>query len=138
MSLAKSVQNKLIKVVPIRPDGTPAEDVDSFDPGMESDRAQSAMKLAILGPVLLTIGWLLMNVNNLIVGCVAFGLRLSILVTAPVAMLVGSNELKALLAGRRPESIKAQASMARLLGGLGFLFVLLYGLWLFKTQYSSR
>ena len=51
-------------------------------------------------------------------------------------MLVGSNELKALLAGNRPESIKGQASMARLLGGLGFLFVILYGLWLFITKYS--
>lgn len=137
VSLAKTVQNKLIKVVPLRPDGTPAQDVDSFDPGMESDRAQSAMKLAILGPVLLAIGWLLMNVNNLIIGCLAFGLRFSILVTAPVAMLVGSNELKALLAGKRPESIKTQASMARLLGGLGFLFVVIYGLVLFITQYSS-
>ena len=136
MSLARSVQNRLIKIVPLRPDGTPAEDIDSLDPGMESDRAQSAMKLAIVGPVLVTIGWLLMNVNNLIVGCLAFGLRFSILVTAPVAMLVGSNELKALAAGKRPESIKGQAGMARLLGGLGFLFVLLYGLWLFVTQYS--
>jgi hypothetical protein len=102
---------------------------------MESTRATAAMKLSIAGPVLLTVGWLLMWVNNLIVGVLAFGLRMAILV-APVAMLVGSNELKAHAAGNRPDSVKGPASMARTLGALGFLFVIGYAVQRFAFNYD--
>jgi hypothetical protein len=128
------INAKLIHVVPLTPAGDPIEPVSGFDPGMESTRADSAMKLSIAGPVLLGVGWLLMNVNNLIVGVLAFGMRMTILV-APVAMLVGSNELKAHAEGNRPDSMKGPASMARNLGALGFLFVIGYALQRFILTY---
>jgi branched-chain amino acid transport system permease protein len=135
VSLARMINNKLIKVVPLTPAGEPIEPMSSFDPGMESNRADSAMKLSIAGPVLLGVGWLLMWVNNLIVGVLAFGLRMAILL-APVAMLVGSNELKAHAAGNRPDSVKGPASMARTLGALGFLFVIGYAVQRFAFNYD--
>lgn len=135
VSLARMINNKLIKVVPLTPAGEPIEPMSSFDPGMESNRADSAMKLSIAGPVLLGVGWLLMWVNNLIVGVLAFGLRMAILL-APVAMLVGSNELKAHAAGNRPDSVKGPASMARTLGALGFLFVIGYAAQRFAFNYD--
>lgn len=135
VSLARMINNKLIKVVPLTPAGDPIEPMSSFDPGMESNRADSAMKLSIAGPVLLGVGWLLMWVNNLIVGVLAFGLRMAILL-APVAMLVGSNELKAHAAGNRPDSVKGPASMARTLGALGFLFVIGYAVQRFAFNYD--
>jgi branched-chain amino acid transport system permease protein len=134
VSLARMINAKLIHVVPLTPAGDPIEPVSGFDPGMESTRADAAMKLSIAGPVLLGVGWLLMNVNNLIVGVLAFGLRMTILV-APVAMLVGSNELKAHAEGNRPDSVKGPASMARTLGALGFLFVIGYALQRFILTY---
>ena len=76
-----------------------------------------------------------MAVNNLIVGVVAFGLRISIIVLAPVAMLVGINELKAHADGNRPDSIKGPATMARTLGALGFLFVIGYAVQRFVLTY---
>jgi branched-chain amino acid transport system permease protein len=135
VSLARLVQSKLIKVVPLTPSGEPIQPLDSMDPGMESTRANTAMKMAVIGPVLLAVGWLLMAVNSLIVGVLAFGLRMTILM-APVAMLVGSNELKAHAAGNRPDSVKGPASMARLLGGLGFLFVIAYAVQRFALNYD--
>ena len=134
MSLGRMVSDKLIKVVPLTPAGAPIQPLDSFDPGMESTRADTAMKMSIAGPILLAVGWLLMAVNNLIVGVFAFGLRMAILM-APVAMLVGSNELKAHEAGNRADSVKGPASMARLLGGLGFLFVIGYAVQRFVFTY---
>ena len=134
VSLARMINNKLIHVVPLTPAGEPIEPMSSFDPGMESTRADAAMKLSIAGPVLLTVGWLLMLVNNLVVGVLAFGLRMAILV-APVAMLVGSNELKAHADGNRPDSVKGPASMARTLGFLGFLFVIGYAVQRFVFTY---
>ena len=134
VSLARLINNKLIHIVPLTPAGAPIEPMSGFDPGMESTRADSAMKLSIAGPVLLGVGWLLMNVNNLMVGVLAFGMRMTILV-APVAMLVGSNELKAHAEGNRPDSVKGPASMARNLGALGFLFVIGYALQRFILTY---
>ncbi|HJL99826.1 MAG TPA: hypothetical protein QF846_09295, partial [Acidimicrobiales bacterium] len=64
----------------------------------------------------------------------AFGLRMTILL-APVAMLVGSNELKAHAAGNRPDSVAGPANMARLLGGLGTLFVVVYAVQRFVLTY---
>ena len=75
-----------------------------------------------------------MGVNNLIVGVLAFGLRMTILM-APVAMLVGSNELKAHAAGNRPDSVQGPANMARLLGAAGTLFVIVYALQRFILNY---
>ena len=76
-----------------------------------------------------------MNVNNLLVGVLAFGLRMAILVLAPVAMLVGSNELAAHADGNRPDSTKGPATMARTLGALGFLFVIGYAIQRFVQTY---
>jgi hypothetical protein len=134
VSLARMVQSKLIKVVPLTPAGDPIQPVSSFDPGMESKRADSALKLSIVPPVLLAVGWLLMNVDSLIVGVFAFGLRMTILL-APVAMLVGSNELKAHADGNRPDSVQGTANMARLLGAAGTLFVIVYVLQRFIMNY---
>ena len=134
VSLARMVQSKLIKVVPLTPAGEPIEPLSNFDPGMESTRADAAVKLAVVPPVLLAVGWLLMQVNNLIVGVLAFGLRMTILM-APVAMLVGSNELKAHAAGNRPDSVQGPANMARLLGAAGTLFVIVYALQRFIVNY---
>ena len=135
VSVGRMVQDKLIKVVPLTPSGQPIQPLDSFDPGMESTRADTAMKISIVAPILLAVGWLLMAVNSLIVGVLAFGLRMTILM-APVAMLVGSNELKAHAAGNRADSVKGPASMARLLGGLGFLFVIAYAVQRFALNYD--
>ena len=134
VSLARLVSDKLIKVVPLTPAGDPIEPLANFDPGMESTRADSAVKMAVIPPVLLAAGWLLMAVNNLIVGVIAFGLRMTILL-APVAMLVGANELKAHAAGNRPDSVTGPANMARLLGGLGTLFVVVYAVQRFVLTY---
>jgi len=134
VSLARLVSDKLIKVVPLTPAGDPIEPLANFDPGMESTRADSAVKMAVIPPVLLAAGWLLMAVNNLIVGVLAFGLRMTILL-APVAMLVGANELKAHAAGNRPDSVTGPANMARLLGGLGTLFVVVYAVQRFVLTY---
>ena len=134
VSLARMVQSKLIKVVPLTPAGDPIQPISSFDPGMESKRADSALKLAIVPPVLLAVGWLLMNVDSLIVGVFAFGLRMTILL-APVAMLVGSNELKAHADGNRADSVQGTANMARLLGAAGTLFVIVYALQRFVVNY---
>ena len=134
VSLGRLINNKLIHIVPLTPSGESIEPMSGFDPGMESTRADTAMKLSIAGPVLLGVGWLLMNVNNLVVGVLAFGLRMTILL-APVAMLVGINELKAHADGNRPDSVKGPASMARNLGALGFVFVIGYALQRFVQTY---
>jgi len=134
VSLGRLINNKLIHIVPLTPSGESIEPMSGFDPGMESTRADTAMKLSIGGPVLLAVGWLLMNVNNLVVGVLAFGLRMTILL-APVAMLVGINELKAHADGNRPDSVKGPASMARNLGALGFVFVIGYALQRFVQTY---
>ena len=134
VSLARMVSDKLIKVVPLTPGGDPIQPLSSFDPGMESKRADTAVKMAVIPAVLLTVGWLLMAIDSLIVGVLAFGLRMTILL-APVAMLVGANELKAHAAGNRPDSVKGTASMARLLGGLGTLFVVVYAVQRFVLTY---
>ena len=135
VSLGRLVINKLLKVVPLTPAGQPIEPLSNFDPGVESTRANIAMKMSIAGPALLAVGWLLMNVNNLLVGVLAFGLRMAILVLAPVAMLVGSNELAAHADGNRPDSTKGPATMARTLGALGFLFVIGYAVQRFVQTY---
>ncbi len=134
VSLARLVSDKLIKVVPLTPAGDPIEPLSNFDPGMESTRADTAVKMAVIPPVLLAVGWLLMAVNNLIVGVLAFGLRMTILL-APVAMLVGANELKAHAAGNRPDSVAGPANMARLLGALGTVFVIAYAVQRFVLTY---
>ena len=101
---------------------------------MESTRADAAMKLSIAGPVCLAIGWLAMNINSLIVGVFAFGFRMIILF-APVAALVATNELKAHAEGKRPDSIKGPANTARLLGLLGTAFVIVYAAQRFILNY---
>ena len=135
MSLGRLINDKLIRIIPLTPAGQPIEPLSKFDPGMESTRADTAMKMSIAGPILLAVGWLLMNVNNLIVGVLAFGLRMSIVVLAPVAMLVGVNELKRHADGNRPDAIKGPATMAQTLGALGFLFVIGYAVQRFVQTY---
>ena len=135
VSLGRLINDKLIRIIPLTPAGQPIEPLSKFDPGMESTRADTAMKMSIAGPILLAAGWLLMNVNNLIVGVLAFGLRMTIVVLAPVAMLVGANELKAHADGNRPDAIKGPATMAQTVGALGFLFVIGYAVQRFVQTY---
>jgi branched-chain amino acid transport system permease protein len=137
VSLARMVNAKFIRVVPNRPDGSPIAPLESLDPGHESTRAQAAMKLILVGVVLFPIGWLMMNIDNLLVGVLAFVLRLQLLITAPVAYLVGRNELAALKAGRRPQSISGTANVAMILGAVGTLLMFVLGLLMFIDQYGS-
>lgn len=130
-SLIQGVQNKIIRVVPLTPDGAPISDMDSLDPGPDTRRSDWALRLAVIGPVALVIGWLATNVNNLIVGVFAFGFRLSIVVLAPIAIFVGSNEWRAARAGKRGDRNNLVASRGRnaaILGILGFAYFKAYAL----------
>lgn len=135
VSLGRLISSKLIRVVPLRPDGDAIVSVDAMDPGPEANRAQTAMTMSVLGPVLMIIGWLLMNVNSLYVGIVAFVLRFQLLVLAPVALMVGLNELKAVAAGKRPDSAKGPATIAAALGAAGMAFVVVMFFVLFIQNY---
>jgi len=137
VSLARIVSAKLIRVVPLRPDGEPIANLADMDPGMESTRALTAMKMAVIGLALFVLGWLAMNIDDLIVGIVAFALRMQILVLAPVAALVGANELKALADGKRPDSIKGPATIGWIVGLIGFVLILALGFLHFLDLYST-
>lgn len=137
VSLGRLVQSKLIQIIPLDPDGVPIERADDLDPGQESTKAQAAMKLAIIGAVLLPIGWLAMNINNLIVGVFAFGLRFQILILMPMALIVGLNELKAHKDGLRPDSVVGPANVARIVGAIGCAFIVLFGFFHFIDQYAK-
>ncbi len=137
VSLGRLVQSKLIRVIPLRPDGEPIQPLADLDPGPESTRAQVAMNLAIIGAVLLPLGWLAMNIDNLIVGVFAFALRFQILITMPIALIVGINELQAHKEGKRSDSMVGQANVARILGGIGTVFLVLFGFFHFVDQYAT-
>ena len=137
VSLAKLVQSKLIRVIPLRPDGEPIAPAEAMDPGMESNRASVAMKMAIIGLVLFPVGWLLMNVDNLIIGIIAFCLRMQILILAPMAAIVGMNELAAHREGKRPDSVTGPANVAKILGMVGFALIVVLGILHFIDQYAS-
>ncbi|MYG61226.1 MAG: branched-chain amino acid ABC transporter permease [Acidimicrobiales bacterium] len=120
-SMVTAIQKRIIQVVPLTPDGDPITPLSSLDPGPSSTRATWAMRFAIAGPVLLVIGWVLMNVDNLIVGTLAFALRFAIVVLAPIIVFVSMNELRAAKAGRRGENAAAVSSQAKTAGVLGVL-----------------
>lgn len=120
-SMVTAVQKRIIQVVPLTPSGDPITPLEDLDPGPSSTRATWAMRFAIAGPVLLVIGWVLMNVDNLIVGTLAFALRFAIVVLAPVIIFVSMNELRAAKAGRRGENAAAVSSQAKTAGVLGVL-----------------
>jgi branched-chain amino acid transport system permease protein len=138
VSLIRLVKIKVIRILPLDPDGTPVALVADLDPGEGSTRAQSAMKLSVIGPVLCAVGWLAMNINSLLVGALAFAMRTSLIFIAPLAMIVGLNELAALKDGKRSDSSKGPATMAVVLGGLGTLFVIGFGLWYFFDGYIDN
>ena len=120
-SMVTAIQKKIIQVVPLTPAGDPITPLANLDPGPSSTRATWAMRFAVAGPVLLVIGWVLMNVDNLIVGTLAFALRFAIVVLAPIIVFVSMNELRAVKAGRRGENAAAVSSQAKTAGVLGVL-----------------
>ncbi len=120
-SLVMLIQRMVIRVVPNKPDGTPVVPIESTDPGPESTRAKWAMRLAIIGPLAMILGWLLMNIDHLIVGVVAFVFRSSIVVMAPIAVFVGANELRAARANKRGDNAADVASQARTAAWVGIL-----------------
>ena len=124
-SMITSIQKKIIQVVPLTPDDEPVSPMADFDPGPESNRSMWAMRFAVAGPVLLIAGWVLMNMDNLIVGTVAFGMRFAIVVLAPIVVLVSMNELRATKAGLRGDNadkVASQSKIAGVLGVLGFAY----------------
>ncbi|WP_419920838.1 branched-chain amino acid ABC transporter permease [Candidatus Poriferisodalis sp.] len=130
-SMITAIQKKIIQVVPLTPDDEPVSPMAGFDPGPESNRSMWAMRFAVAGPVLLIIGWVLMNLDNLIVGTLAFGLRFAIVVLAPVVVFVSMNELRAVKAGLRGDNadkVASQAKIAGVLGVLGFAYVQTFAL----------
>ena len=130
-SMVTAVQKKIIQVVPLTPDGDPIASLDDLDPGPSSTRATWALRFAVMGPVLLVIGWVLMNVDNLILGTLAFALRFGIVVLAPIVVFVSMNELRAAKSGRRGENADAvisQATTAGVIGVLSFAYVQTFAL----------
>ena len=130
-SMVTAVQKRIIQVVPLTPAGDPIVPLAALDPGPSSTRATWALRFAVAGPVLLIIGWVLMNVDNLIVGTLAFALRFAIVVLAPIVMFVSMNELRAAKAGRRGEntaSVNSQAKTAGVLGVLGLAYIQTFAL----------
>ncbi len=130
-SMITAIQKKIIQVVPLTPDDEPVSPMAGFDPGPESNRSTWAMRFAVAGPVLLIIGWVLMNLDNLIVGTLAFGLRFAIVVLAPIVVFVSMNELRAAKAGLRGDNadkVASQAKLAGVLGVLGFAYVQTFAL----------
>ena len=120
-SMITAIQKRIIQVVPLTPAGDPITPLENLDPGPASTRAAWAMRFAVAGPVLLIIGWVLMNVDNLIVGTLAFALRFAIVVLAPIIVFVSMNELRAVKAGLRGENASAVSSQAKAAGVIGVL-----------------
>ncbi len=120
-SMVTAVQKRIIQVVPLTPAGDPITPLERLDPGPSSARSDWALRLAVIGPVLLVIGWVLMNVDNLIVGVFAFLLRFGIVVLAPIVVIVAMNERRAARAGLRGENADAVTSRATLAGVIGVL-----------------
>ena len=115
-SMVSSVQKRIIRVIPLNPDGDPVAPLEALDPGPSSTRAAWSLRLAVIGPVALTVGWVLMNVDNLLVGTLAFAMRFAVVVLAPIVVFVAMNELQAVRAGRRgsnAEAVSAQATAAK-------------------------
>ncbi len=120
-SMITAVQKKIIQVVPLTPAGDPITPLENLDPGPSSTRSSWALRLAVIGPALMVIGWVLMNVDNLIVGTLAFMLRFGIVVLAPIVVFVSMNELRAAKAGLRGENTAAVSSQAKVAGVIGVL-----------------
>lgn len=138
VSLIRLVRAKVIQVIPLDPSGTPVMSIEAMDPGESSTRADTAMKLSIVGVVACGLGWLAMNINSLIVGVVAFGMRSSLVFLGPLGLIVGLNELAALKAGNRSESSKGAATVAVVVGALGTIFVIGFSLWYFLDGYIDN
>ncbi|WP_419840874.1 branched-chain amino acid ABC transporter permease [Candidatus Poriferisodalis sp.] len=120
-SMISSVQKRIIQVVPLNPSGDPVAPIEQLDPGPASTRSTTALRLAVIGPVLLVVGWVLMNVDVLLVGVLAFMLRFAMVILAPIVAFVAMNEIRAARAGRRGENTEAVSSRAKLAGVLGIL-----------------
>ncbi|WP_419945581.1 branched-chain amino acid ABC transporter permease [Candidatus Poriferisodalis sp.] len=130
-SMITAVQKRIIQVVPLTPAGNPVTPLERLDPGPSSVRSAWALRLAVIGPVLLVVGWILMNVDNLIVGTFAFMARFAIVLLAPIVVFVAMNELRAAKAGLRGDNaaqVSAQAKMAGVLGVLSFAYIKTFAL----------
>lgn len=130
-SMVAAVQKRIIHVVPLKPNGDPITPLENLDPGPSSNRAPIALRLALIGPAALIIGWVLMNVDNLIVGVFAFMFRFAIIVLAPIAVFVAANELRAArqgLRGDRSAAVESQARVACILGILSFAYIKTFAL----------
>ena len=130
-SMVTSMQKRIIQVVPLKPSGDPITPLANFDPGPTSTRAAWALRLSIIGPVMLIAGWVLMNVDQLIVGTFAFMFRFAIIILAPIAVFAATNELRAAKAGLRGErsaAVTSQAKMAGVFGVLSFAYIQTFAL----------
>lgn len=130
-SMVTAVQKRIIQVVPLTPAGDPITPLERLDPGPSSTRSTWALRLAVIGPVLLVIGWVLMNVNNLIVGVFAFNLRFFIVALAPIVVFVAMNERRAAKAGLRGENaaaVNSRATAAGVIGVLSFAYIKTFAL----------
>ena len=130
-SMVTAVQKRLIRVVPLTPDGDPVVPLEAMDPGPASTRAAWALRLAVIGPAALIVGWVLMNVDNLMVGTLAFALRFVIVLLAPIVAFVAMNELRAVRANKRGEkadAVSAQATAAGVIGVLSFAYIKTFAL----------
>ncbi len=132
-SMIRAVQGRIFRVIPLTPDKVPIMAAADTDPGPTSTRHAWAIRFALIGPVALVLGWVLTNVDNLIVGVFAFALRFAIIILAPIAIMVGANEWRAARAGKRGDAEQTQVAETRgrtavIIGLLGFAYFQTYAL----------
>ncbi len=130
-SMVTAIQKRVIRVVPLAPSGEPITPLEGLDPGPSSTRSMTALRLAVIGPVLLIVGWVLMRFDHLIVGTLAFMLRFVIVVLAPIVIFVAMNEIRAAKAGLRgtnADTVRSRATTAGVIGVLSFAYIKTFAL----------
>jgi len=139
VSIGRMIGAKMIQVIPIKPDGDPMVTAESLDAGPDSTRAKSGLIIATAGLVLPFAGYFF----NLAVGTEGFNMFLWCagaivlaggVICAPFGAMVGLSEFEAAEAGRRTEAAKSTAMAAMVLGGLVFVFHLVFALqWIIRS-----